>query len=178
MKEKPVWYLEAVKPMENRHWTSRDRLKILNLREKKKLSIPVIAEYMHATSNQINNQLRTFRKAVELKCRKCGDPLDDENRSIVVIEQKSALCKKCKEEELEYKRGLRNEALQKGLCGYCQKRKKIPGTCACRQCLSATYRRRRRESQCVQCKKPSTHGVFCKPCAKLNRERVSQAVAA
>lgn len=170
MKERPIWYLQAVKERENRMWTKDERIQIFKLREKKRLAIPVIADRMKASVIQINNQLRIFRKAVDLRCRQCGSPLGDEEKSFIVTEQKSTLCPVCKKAQFEHKHYLREKALKKGLCGYCQERKVVPGTCACRKCLSATYRRRRKEDLCGRCGKPSKKQVFCSHCIKVNRE--------
>lgn len=168
MRTKPEWYWNSVKERENRLWTSFERMHILKLREQKRLSIPLIANRMKASTNQINNQLRIFRKAMALRCRQCGNPLEEERKNIVISEHKSTLCKKCEKEQLEYKRILRTGALKKGLCGYCMVRKVIPGTCACRKCLSATYRRRRLEKQCIKCGNPSPDRAFCPACSKEN----------
>jgi len=169
---RPKWYLTEIKEKENKSWTDKERRTVLNLREKLQLSAGEIADVMEVTKIQVYNVTRLERKILKGCCYHCGRKLSEEekkkfkNRTFI-------LCLKCLRTLREYKRNLRVEALEKGLCGQCMRRKIVEGKTACKKCMSATHRRRYTKGLCGHCgKRPINKQRSISLCTKcLNKQK-------
>lgn len=164
------WYKTDVKPKENRDWTNEEKKLVLTLREENHSS-QEIAEMLNVNVIKIYNQTRLARRGVNKQCFACGNPLTDDEQH---TDHKKfiRLCFSCKEKKYEYKSLRRENALNKHTCGYCEKRKVVPGKTACRRCLSATYRRRKNKGICGICgRKPvrKKGKALCNDCVLLMR---------
>ena len=175
---RPEWYTTMVKPKEYRTWTKEEKIRIYTLREQSDYDTNEIARIMGATKTQIDNQLRMARKAKKKECRCCGRPLSP--KELMEIRRKGVfggMCHSCKEASSEYKKNLRETALEHGMCGVCGKRPAIKNHTSCKLCISATHRRRYIQGLCGKCgKNPIAHGSIslCKSCIIVNRKRARE----
>jgi transposase len=198
MKTHSTWYLKDVREKQNRDWTEKEKIRVYTLRDDMKAR--EIAKMFNTTINQVYNITRIVKKNLNDQCYHCGgsleadlkrqiekrayqiflnrgsqpsDPQEDWIRAEKEIRSQDlkGICSVCKEKEVEYKRNLRERALKIGLCGYCHQRKVVEGKKACKQCLSATHRRRKKIGLCGACgKRPVVHkgGALCSKCLKAN----------
>jgi len=173
MKKKSIktGYLEKVKPIQNRVWTDKEKAIIYTLRESKVPS-PEIAQKLKCNITQVYNITRLMRSGAKHKCFCCG-------RKLTAIEmlQKNFVkaCNKCKKAFTKYKKERRLEAIEKGICCYCNKRKATPGYVSCPKCVSATHRRRVAEGLCGQCGERPPHkdgATLCEICLRKNEARI------
>lgn len=162
---RPEWYLEEVKTKQNHIWTDEDKLRIFNLREK--YSAKDVAEMFGATVIQVYNITRLVRKGIHDECFMCGDPLTPQEK---LGNGLIKACFKCKAKSLNYKQNRRKKALNKKLCGYCEKRPVLKGFKACKQCISATYRRRNKNGLCGKCGKRPVRKDNASLCVVCNAE--------
>jgi len=137
---RPKWYLSDIKKKTNRDWTLNERILILTLREKG-VSSEEIAKKVGTSKIRIYNVVRITRKQVDHKCYACGSLLSEKELK-ANAHRKVKNCFSCKKQMSESKKDRREKALERGLCGYCQKRKVTPGKKSCHKCVSATHRRR------------------------------------
>ena len=157
------WYLDSVKEKENQTWTDQDKLAVHQLCQI--YTAEKVANLFNTTIVKVYNLNRLAKKGIANQCYHCGNPLTEKE-----IAEKKALigtCDTCKEASLNYKRSRRKAALKQGLCGYCETRPVVPGHTGCKQCLSATHRRRNKEGLCGYCgKNPVKHanGALCEEC--------------
>lgn len=157
------WYLNDVKEKENQTWSDGDKVKVFQLCQK--YAVEKVARIFSTSIIKVYNINRITKKGLANQCYHCGDPLTAEE----VVNKKSLIgtCSKCKDASLIYKRSRRKAALSQGLCGYCEKLPVIPGHTGCRQCLSATHRRRNKGGFCGQCgdnKVKHENGALCEEC--------------
>jgi len=146
---RPKWYTTSP-TRKNRSWTEREKKKIYTMRVLKNSGISDIIISFNGTvsKTQVYNIVRMMKKAAKNRCFKCGGILPSNSYSNV-----PKLCSVCSSKTKEYKEKLRNDALKKGLCAVCHKKKVIPGYKTCKSCLSATYRRRIANGVCGTCGK-------------------------
>jgi len=164
---RPEWYLNSVKPKENRTWPISDKFKVFNLRENQHKSSQEIATIMGVKVTQIYNITRLVRKGKQCQCFCCGHNLSDEELS-VNSDRFIKLCENCKEKQSQYKHNKRKTSLKHGLCGYCQKRPALPNKTGCIQCISASHRRRYKIGLCGVCGKNPIEAnkiSLCKVCS-------------
>jgi hypothetical protein len=164
------YYLKDVRPRKNRQWLKREKTAIFTMRQQG-VSCSVIANVFNASLNQVHNVTRYVKNEKLHKCRLCGDKLKPEDRE---PEGKRKICPKCFKKVQTNKRKLRRARLIKGLCEYCGEHKALPGHTGCKQCISATHRRRYTENLCGACgERPIREEgtALCKPCAKEMREK-------
>jgi len=177
---RPSWYLSKVKEKENKDWTTPEMVRVYTLRVNDQVPVKEVAEMLKVTDCQVHNVTRIMRKAVRGFCYKCGNKLTEKELISKKPDRIIHLCFKCREKVLEYKRNRREKFIEYGLCGYCGKRKKLPGKDSCQLCISATHRRRERAGLCGYCGKNPIrpghpNGALCSICAikmSLNRTTV------
>lgn len=167
--ERPEWYLNNVKPLQNRKWTPKDRTYLVNLR--KKLPAAEVARRMGITLVQVYNESRLAKRKAHNQCFMCGEKLKKKDIGKGYLN----LCPECKEKKKKYRKKRRVLAVKKKICIYCEKRKAIPGKHSCRKCISATHRRRYINGLCGACgkhpiRKPGA--AFCEICARNNRTKI------
>lgn len=170
---RPKWYLDDVKSLQNHPWTDREKLAIFSLRDEENMPAQRVAKVFGVTKIQVYNVTRLIRRSKNKECYMCGKPLSKKE----ITKQKGFLvkaCDTCKTEKSDYKRNKRENALKKGLCPYCAKRKLAPGKKGCTKCLSATHRRRYNIGLCGRCgKRPIAENsrAHCKICLRLNAKQ-------
>ena len=173
--DRPKWYLKRIKERTQRSWTEEEKLKIYTLRQKK-VPPSVIARRFRATITQIYNITRMMNKAVNDKCFVCGKKFPIEE---VKSPRKKAIraCESCKKKSIKYKRLRREKLNKKGLCGYCGRKKVVPGFKSCKDCISLTYRRRYIVNLCGRCGKHPIHKSSKTQCftCKVKSRRASEA---
>lgn len=169
-------YLKNVKNKENREWSDREKLKIYTLR-KKGVTAQEVARKFKTTVIHIYNITRLTKKGLKNECYICGHKLTEkEKRQRGLIK----VCFKCKKSSYKYKHKRRIRALKHGLCGVCGINPVIPGYKSCKECISATYRRRIQKGLCGHCgKKPinKKSGCLCTQCLiknKLKQRRIHE----
>jgi hypothetical protein len=175
------WYSEKVRPLENRPWTLSERALIWRLKaEDPSTTYSDIASHFPdlkskpdtRVRNMIHNQIRIINKSFNNKCFQCGHELTDQDRQTLKPGRILFLCQKCKKKTTAYKSHLRKVALKHKRCGVCHVNDMIPGKTSCKECLSATQRRRYNKHLCGQCGKnpldPNSMS-FCTECLRINR---------
>lgn len=168
----PVWYVTPPKK-HNRIWTDQEGAIALWLRDQGRLAVQEIATMLRATKVQVYNLIRMQRRLVAGTCYKCSKPLSAKDL-LIGRRQKRKICRHCRQATSDYKQELRKKALKKGLCGYCHTKPVVKGKKACKECLSATYRRAVfGENICGRCRQaPPKEGFrLCPKCLKINRDK-------
>jgi len=165
-------YFSKVRKKQNRDWSRKEKIQIYTLRDSGMPAKDVARKFKCNVTN-VYNITRLMRRGLKQKCFRCSTPLTAEE-----LAQKGFFkaCKKCKKEFKEYKKGLRDEALKKGLCGYCHTDPIIPGYNSCVRCISATHRRRNKKGLCGQCgdRPPHREGAsLCSVCLAINEARIT-----
>lgn len=206
-RNRPAWYLSKVKSKQNRSWTDEEKIRVYTLRTDFKAReiaklfntnttqiyniTRLVKKSFEGKCYHCNNPLEhdeTLQNRIEQRAYEIfvsrgsvpGNPQDDwaqAEKEIKAKEPLIKLCNKCKNELVEYKRGLRDKAIEAGLCGYCHRRKVVEGKKACEKCLSATHRRREQKGLCGACGKHRiVHkgGALCKYCMREHRIKKSQ----
>jgi len=197
------WYFGEVKEKENRSWTTSEKVRIYTLRQYN--PVENIAEMFNTNINQVYNITRMVKRGLEGRCYHCGnltEPRPVEHDEIqkrayeihvktgsqdatanwnqaekeLQLEAGYGLCGRCTKKLVKYKRNLRKHALERGLCGYCHKRKVVEGKKACIKCLSATHRRREKIGLCGACGRnpiANKEGALCKECLEQDKIRTT-----
>jgi len=171
------WYHQP-KKKQNNEWNMTEKSIILTCRQNNMSTDEIILELQRyarkmrkdikLTRTIIHNQVRMMRRTARGRCYRCGHRVTKKAQE----KRKQPLCLSCRKAENEYKEERRNEALKKGLCGYCMKRPVVPGTTACKLHLSSTYRRRIAEGICGICGKRKISKKSksqCDSCLELDR---------
>ena len=124
VKRRPKWYLKEVKELQNHPWTDREKLAVYAFRTEIATPVEIVARAFGASKIQIYNITRIVKKSKKEECFSCGKHL-----SAKELKQKKLIksCDICKEHHKEYKRKRREKLLKQGICGYCEKRKVVPG---------------------------------------------------
>lgn len=170
---RPNWYLKNVKDIERHNWSTREMGLIYTLKKTHNLPAIRVAKSFDISVVQVYNVTRLVTRAYRRECFMCGKKLSETD-----LEKNKGkfikACIECKNKSMIYKRERRKVALKKGLCGYCERAKVIPGHTSCKKCISATYRRRYNKDLCGRCGKyPITSGstTLCQRCTEENRKR-------
>lgn len=191
-----AWYLnlKVLRPKTQYKWTLYERSLLYQMRVVQHKSIREIQEYFRKMNSiptgldvddpndkfsrtRLHNQIRLIRGSFQCLCHSCRKKLtrhdykrmnlkERKNRSIV-------LCQECFEKASNYKKTKRLSAIERGVCGVCEKNEIIEGHTLCKACISSTQRYRYIDGKCGQCGKnpiaPSSIAL-CKSCLTKNRE--------
>ena len=183
--QRKAWYLDtkSIRQKKQFKWTLSERALLYDLRVKQGMSIPEIQKYFRKKNKipiylgvddkndkfsrtRLHNQIRLARGAFKGLCYKCRKPLTQRDIKRLNKKEKEdpslGLCLSCTQESAEYKRERREEALKKGICPICMKRKVAKGHTMCRKCLSASHRLRYIQGLCGRCgEKPLSEKSIC-----------------
>jgi hypothetical protein len=169
MSQDQSWYLNPVhiRKFKNTHWSDKQRSQILKLHRTHSTK-EIAAHFSSVFSTpisviQIDNQLRIARSQSKGLCPYCYKPHSGPNLA----------CPSCVSIKSRKRDAKKKEALKKGLCGVCLKRKVIPGLKACKLCLSYVKRTRLLHSLCTDCGSHPINKqlsiVLCTSCYNLKR---------
>ena len=195
--QRKSWYLDikSIRPKKQFRWTLAERTLLYKLRVEKGMSIPEIQIYFRKKNKipiylgandkndkfsrtRLHNQIRIARGAFKGLCYKCRKPLTQRDLKRINKKDKEdpslGLCLSCTKKSAEYKKDRREEALKKGTCPICMKRKVIKGHTMCKKCLSASHRLRYIQGLCGRCgEKPLSKKsiCLCDDCLGDNRKK-------
>ena len=108
--KRPKWYLEGVKPLQNRLWTDREKEAVFAFRDEVGVPAEVVARAFTSTKIKIYNITRVVRRSKSKECISCGHNLTKKEFN----KQKSRMnksCDKCKKGSKEYKQKRREKCL-------------------------------------------------------------------
>jgi len=190
--QKASWYRDSkqVRQTVNARWTYELRMFLFNevIKKERPLSevrsdlakMMKISPHSYLLSKyRLYNQIRLAKRMPGAlsefgKCRDCNHLLELEEVERYYRDSGLYLCTPCKEKQKRYKSKRRKEAIDKGICPVCYKRKLFMGYKTCKSCLSATHRRRILKGLCGACGKhklSKKSAALCDSCLKKNRKK-------
>lgn len=175
---RPDYYTdpEKTRAYTNIHWDKAHQQMVYMMRLKGKsfaeIQIELEKKGIVASKTVLYNQVRMAKAERAGMCYSCKSALSEEDIEYnIKRKRRHRICRVCAGSEKEYKEGLRNERLARGLCSSCGRRKAEKGHTYCSRCMSYTYRQRIRKGLCGLCGKPRDprSQSMCTKCLRKNR---------